>query len=426
MEAVGIVCEYNPLHKGHIHHIEETKKLFPGKTLILVLNGYFLERGEISILSKENKTRLALIYGVDLVVELPFIFGTQSADIFAEASIKILNYLGCKYIVFGSESNDIKTLEEVAKKQSTLEYNDKVKALLDTGVNYPTALAKALEIDKDIFNPNDLLGISYIKAIHKTNSDITPISIKRTSNYHDLDDNAEIISASNIRNKIKEGQDISLYVPRKTANLIENITLNELFPFIKYKIITDKDEYKLYDDIIIKYELLLKKDIDDKDFTKILEENKIDNKIISITDEMLEFLIDAYTSEAGVRELYRALEKIIRKLVVLGRINDRTKISKVRLKDYLGIPKFVKLENKKHEFIGRVNALGVNSNGGIVLPVESCIFEGKGNFTITGMLGKTMEESTNVALSFIKANIQKFNLNDFFFNIKDIHIHFLE
>lgn len=241
MDAVGIICEYNPLHKGHIHHIEETKKLFPGKTLILVLNGYFLERGEISILSKENKTRLALIYGVDLVVELPFVFGSQSADIFAEASIKILNYLGCKYVVFGSESNDIKTLEQIAKKQNTLEYNMKVKEFLDTGVNYPSALAKALEIDKDIFKPNDLLGISYIKAIHKNNFNITPVSIQRTSNYHNLEENNSIISASNIRNKIKNNEDISLYVPRKALNLIENITLNDLFPFIKYKIITDND-----------------------------------------------------------------------------------------------------------------------------------------------------------------------------------------
>ncbi len=314
MEAVGIVCEYNPLHKGHIHHIEETKKMFPGRTLILVLNGYFLERGEISILSKENKTKLALIYGVDLVVELPFIFGTQSADIFAEASIKILNYLGCKYIVFGSESNDIKTLEEVAKKQSTLEYNDKVKALLDTGVNYPTALAKALEIDKDIFNPNDLLGISYIKAIHKTNSDITPISIKRTSNYHDLDDNAEIISASNIRNKIKEGQDISLYVPRKTANLIENITLSELFPFIKYKIITDNDlsKYLTVDEGI---------------------ENRLKEKI-NIANNVEEFILSIKTKRYTYNKISRMLIHIL-----VGIPKDINKLAKLEYIKILGFNK---------------------------------------------------------------------------------------
>lgn len=241
MESVGIICEYNPFHKGHLHHLEETKKLFPGTTIILVLNGYFLERGEVSILSKENKTLLALIYGVDLVVELPFIFGTQSADIFADASIKILSSLGCKHLVFGSESNDINTLKKIVELQDSKEYNENVKKLLDSGLNYPTALAKALDIKEDIFNPNDLLGISYIKAIKKNNADIEPICIKRTNSYHDTESLEEIISASNIRKKIKNGEDISLNVPRKTLKLIENLNLNNLFPFIKYKILTDPD-----------------------------------------------------------------------------------------------------------------------------------------------------------------------------------------
>mgnify|MGYP004500779619 CR=1 FL=1 len=159
---------------------------------------------------------------------------------------------------------------------------------------------------------------------------------------------------------------------------------------------------------------------------KILEENKIDNKIFTMTDEMLNFLIDAYTKEAGVRELTRVLERIIRKLVVLGKVNERTKISKIRLKEYLGIPKYLNLENKKHHYIGRVNGLGVTPTGGLVLPIETCVYEGKGNFIITGMLGKTMEESTNVALSYVKSHLNDFDITNFFFNIKDIHIHFLE
>ncbi len=241
MQAVGIICEYNPFHKGHIHHIEETKKMFPGYTLILVLNGYFLERGEISILSKENKTKLALIYGVDLVVELPFIFGSQSADIFADTAIKILVEMGCSDFVFGSESNDIATLKKVAAIEDTKEYNEKVQELLKTGINYPTALAKALDIKENVFNPNDLLGISYLKAIKKHNYTITPHTIKRTSNYHDLEANDEIISARNIRQKLKNNEDISLFMPRKSLKLVENLSLDDLFPFIKYKILTDNN-----------------------------------------------------------------------------------------------------------------------------------------------------------------------------------------
>ena len=299
MEAVGIICEYNPLHNGHLHHIEEIRKLFPGKTIILVLNGYFLERGEVSILSKENKTKLALIYGVDLIVELPFIFGSQSADIFADAAIKILGILGCSYLVFGSESNDIKTLEKVAKTQDSPQYNEKVKELLATGINYPTALSKALDIDVNVFNPNDLLGISYIKAIYKNKFNIKPVTIKRTSDYHSLEEESNIISASNIRNKLKQKESITNYVPRKTIKLIENISLEDLFPFIKYKILTDMDLSKyLTVDEGIENRL---KDVDLK---------------INLTDKARTQLInDGYDINYGARPLKREVSKTIDSLL---------------------------------------------------------------------------------------------------------------
>ena len=273
MEAVGIICEYNPLHNGHIYHIEQVKKLFPGKAIILVLNGYFLERGEISILSKENKAKLALIYGVDLVVELPFIFGTQSADIFADAAIKILGYLGCNYLVFGSERNNVEILKKVADIQEQKEYNEKVKELLATGINYPTALAKALNIEEDIFNPNDLLGISYIKAIQKNKLNITPVTIKRTSTYHSKTENTNIISASNIRNKLKQKENITNFVPRKTLKLIENISLENLFPYIKYKILTDLD--------LSRY-LTVDEGIENRLKEKIIDSNTLEELILSI------------------------------------------------------------------------------------------------------------------------------------------------
>lgn len=214
-------------------------------------------------------------------------------------------------------------------------------------------------------------------------------------------------------NYIEEPFDLSKVFFILTAN-----SILEIPPALKDRLeIIELPSYTEYEKIDITNRYLI---------PKILEENKIDTKIITMSDDMLSFLIEAYTSEAGVRELYRMLEKIIRKLVVLGRINDRTKISKVRLKDYLGIPKYLKLENKKHEYIGRVNGLGITPTGGVVMPIEACIFEGKGNFTITGMIGQTMEESTNVAISYIKSNLKKFKVDNFFFNIKDLHIHFLE
>ena len=224
----------------------------------------------------------------------------------------------------------------------------------------------------------------------------------------DREQNSEFID-----NYIEEAFDLSKVFFILTANNIEGIpsALKDRLEIIELSSYTDLEKIDIANRYLI---------------PKILDDNKIDNKIITMSDDMLAFLIEAYTKEAGVRELYRSLEKIIRKLVVLGRVNDRTKISKVRLKDYLGIPKYLKLENKKHEYIGRVNGLGVTPFGGVVMPIETCIFEGKGNFTITGMLGQTMEESTKVALSYIKSNLKKFKIDDFFFNIKDLHIHFLE
>lgn len=242
MDVIGIICEYNPFHNGHIYHIKKIKNLYKNSIIILIINGYFLERGETSILSKEDKIKVALDNEVDLVAELPFVFGTQSADIFADASIKILNELKVNKIIFGSECNDIDFLSKIVDIQlNDIQYDDKVKIYLNQGLNYPTAMAKALNINKDISNPNDLLAISYIKSIKANNFNITPISIKRTTDYHDLNSTENIISASNIRNKLKENMEITNYIPCGIKNCIKTINYEKLFELLKYKILTDND-----------------------------------------------------------------------------------------------------------------------------------------------------------------------------------------
>ncbi len=262
-----------------------------------------------------------------------------------------------------------------------------------------------------------------IQGLRKCNSKNPVILIdeidKMTINYKDDPTSSllEILDKEQnnefVDNYLEEPFDLSKVFFILTANNLDSIPspLKDRLEIINISSYTDYEKI----DIAKKYLI-----------PKILDENKIDNKIISISDEMLSYLIEAYTAEAGVRDLYRMLEKIFRKLVVLGKINSRTKISKVRLKEYLGIPKYNKTDLKNTSYIGRINALGVASSWGIVIPVESCIYEGKGNIKITGMLGKTMEESTEVALSFIKAHQKDYHLTDFFFNLKDIHLHFLE
>ena len=106
MDVIGIICEYNPFHNGHIYHINKIKEMYPDSIIVACISTSFTERGEISILNKWDKAKIALDNNVDLVVELPFVYSSQSADKFAYASLKILSSLGVNKIIFGSESND--------------------------------------------------------------------------------------------------------------------------------------------------------------------------------------------------------------------------------------------------------------------------------------------------------------------------------
>ena len=258
---IGIIAEYNPFHNGHLYHLKKVQEMFPNETITLVLAGNFLNRGDISIINKWDKTKLALEYGIDLVVELPFVFATQAADIYAYGAIQILDDLQCDYLVFGSELNNISILSQLADIELHDNYQEALHNYLKKGFNYPTSLAKALKeiTNIEIKNPNDLLGLSYIKAIKKIHSKIKPISIKRTNDYHSIELNNPISSASSIRKALQEEKDISSYVPSKTQNYIHNVSLNDYFSILKHQIIIAK--LTNYQDIDEKLEQSLKKHI---------------------------------------------------------------------------------------------------------------------------------------------------------------------
>ena len=250
MKTIGIICEYNPFHNGHLFHINAIKKLYPNSIIVLVMSGNFLQRGDVSLINKWDKTKIALSFGINLVVELPFHFSSQSADIFAYGAMKILNELKVDKIVFGSECNDIKLLNSLADIQlNNNEYNEKIKEYLDKGVNYPTALSRALKdiTNKTVTTPNDILGLSYIKEIKKNNHKITPVSIKRKNNYHSKILNDRMSSATSIREAIKNYIDISSYVPNITMQYInKDLSIDNYFPLLKYKIISEIDNIDRY------------------------------------------------------------------------------------------------------------------------------------------------------------------------------------
>lgn len=247
MEAVGIIAEYNPFHNGHLYHLNKVKEMFPNSPIIIILGGNFMQRGEPSIINKWDKAKIALEYGADLIIELPFQFASQSADIFAKGGISLLKHLKVKYLVFGSESNNIELLIDLAKKSlDNKNYNKKVKEYLDKGYNYPSALSMGL--DDKIKKPNDILGLCYTKEILKQKASIEPITIKRTNEYHNLKLNSHITSASSIRKALRDKKDVKEYVPEITYKYLQN-TLHfkeNYFHLLKYKILSDINNLNKY------------------------------------------------------------------------------------------------------------------------------------------------------------------------------------
>ena len=245
MKIIGIIAEYNPIHLGHIYQINKVKEQFPNSLVIVITNSCFTERGEVSILNKWDKTKICLENNIDIIVELPFTFATQSADIFAKGALEILNKLKIDILAFGSESNNLSKLEQIVDTQlNNPVFHEKVKEYLKEGINYPTAMSKALNdlLGYTITEPNDLLGISYLKEIKKNNYPITPFIIKRIGNYHEKEVNNDIISASLIRTLLKTNEDITPFIPKNTLNyLYKNISNETYYPYLKYKILSTND-----------------------------------------------------------------------------------------------------------------------------------------------------------------------------------------
>lgn len=244
MHKIGIICEYNPFHNGHLYQIKKIKETYKDSLIIVCLSSCFMQRGEASILNKWDKTRLAIESGVDLVLELPFAFATQYQDIFAKGALTILNHLKIDTLVFGSECNDIELLKNLASIQLKDDgYNHLVKRYLDLGLNYPTSLSKALfditgvKLDK----PNDLLALAYVKEIIKNNYDIEPFSIRRTSDYHNSNLDSDIVSASTIRKLLKDGVNVNNYLPYNIYDYLSEIDEDKYFALLKYQIINNVD-----------------------------------------------------------------------------------------------------------------------------------------------------------------------------------------
>ena len=234
--VLGIVSEYNPFHNGHILHLKKSLEMTKADFTIAIMSGNFTQRGDTSIIDKWAKTEMALKQGIDLVIELPTIYAISSAENFADGAVKILNSLGIiDYISFGSEIGEIKPLDDVATvlSKEPKDFSEILKRQLRSGLSYPKAREIAIQMyfgtspiyTEALQNPNNILGIEYLKALKKSKSNITPITIKRNyNNYNSNDVKSGVASATAIRTMIMQEKNIHTVVPYETYEIIERLS----------------------------------------------------------------------------------------------------------------------------------------------------------------------------------------------------------
>ncbi len=177
--AVGIIAEYNPFHDGHAYQISEVRKILPNAEIVAVMSGSFTQRGEPAILDKWTRARLAVLNGVDLVLELPFVYAVRSAQDFARGGVNLLAQLGIiDTLAFGAEVSDLEKLKLAAETFSDKNFAEKLKLEMADGKPYAAAVTKILSevAQVDIGKPNTILAIEYLRALPKN---ITPLLIPR-------------------------------------------------------------------------------------------------------------------------------------------------------------------------------------------------------------------------------------------------------
>jgi predicted nucleotidyltransferase len=232
MRAVGLITEYNPFHNGHLHHLRESLRLADAEVAVAVMSGHFLQRGEPALVDKWRRTEMALLAGVDLVVELPFPFACQSAPHFARGAVQCLEGLGgISALCFGSEAGELVPLQQCA---SLLQLRRKeltvgTAARLRQGATYPAArfamvaeLAGEPETAALLHTPNNILAIEYLQALKTLGSSMVPLTIPRLGpGFHEVAASGPIASATGIRRRLAEGQPVAEFLPRASAALLE-------------------------------------------------------------------------------------------------------------------------------------------------------------------------------------------------------------
>lgn len=231
MHIIGIICEYNPLHLGHLKQLHTVKAVFPDGATVCIMSGNFVQRGKPAIFDKIVRAKAALRCGADLVLELPVTAALSSAEGFAAEGVRLLGGF-CHSLCFGAETADAQSLTDTARCLLSTEFSQTLREQLDKGLSFPAARQAALAsmgLDADILSrPNDILAVEYCKAILAQNSPMMPMPIRREGSYHDLLADRENPSATAVRELIGGHGPWQDYVPAEAADIFSGANIFSL------------------------------------------------------------------------------------------------------------------------------------------------------------------------------------------------------
>ena len=274
MKIASIIAEYNPFHKGHAYQINKIKEDYTD-FIVVIMSGSFVQRGEPAIINKYERARIAINNGASLVLELPLPYATSNAEIFALGAINILNSMGIVHrLYFGSE-DDVEVLRSLQEKINKNFDEAKLKKYLSEGKSFIRSRELAIDFlsleEKEILKrPNNILALEYLRSLAKLNSSIEAHSIKRKNVNHNDDFSLDgFASASHIRRLAYEGEDVSRFLP--DYNLVVENKLENYFDIFKYKIISEKINFKDYFDYEEGLENRILENLDAENFHDLIE-----------------------------------------------------------------------------------------------------------------------------------------------------------
>ncbi|WP_182188393.1 nucleotidyltransferase [Pectinatus frisingensis] len=238
MKIFAVVAEFNPFHNGHKYLLDKVRMLYPDAVFVAVMSGSFTQRGETAIFNKWQRAKLAVLGGVDLIIELPAVFALRSAEGFANGAISLFDKLGCAdMLCCGSENNDTEILTTAANILNNTLTTSVLREKIKKGLNYAAAVDEILteQLPQKTFSlkePNMILTIEYLRAIKKLNANLNTVIIKRTHTHHnDTAFAGEFSSASALRRLLKNDKDhfskIKQSIPAACYHYLRNINQSD-------------------------------------------------------------------------------------------------------------------------------------------------------------------------------------------------------